>query len=82
MSHVLAMGAAAQSLLRVGRFQYIGTRKFQKRHFPVTTTPSTYSGNLGNAMGRSSMLIEKRDACSAADEVAFLTSIIGGLEKG
>ena len=27
-------------------------------------------------------LIEKRDACSDADEAAFLTSIICGLEKG
>ena len=28
------------------------------------------------------VLIEKRDACSDADESAFLTSIIRGLEKG
>ena len=28
------------------------------------------------------VLIEKRDACSDADEAAFLTSIIRGLEKG
>ena len=28
------------------------------------------------------VLIEKRDACSDADEAAFLTSIIHGLEKG
>ena len=28
------------------------------------------------------VLIEKRDACSDADQAAFLTSIIGGLEKG
>jgi hypothetical protein len=27
-------------------------------------------------------LIEKRDACLDADEAAFLTSIIRGLEKG
>lgn len=28
------------------------------------------------------VLIEKRDACSDADEEAFVTSIIRGLEKG
>ena len=28
------------------------------------------------------VLIEKRDACSDPDEVAFLTSVIHGLEKG
>jgi len=28
------------------------------------------------------VLIEKRDTCSDPDEAAFLTSIIGGLEKG
>ena len=28
------------------------------------------------------VLIEKRDACSDADQAAFLTSIIHGLEKG
>jgi hypothetical protein len=28
------------------------------------------------------LLIEKRDACSDPDRAAFLTSIIGGLEKG
>jgi hypothetical protein len=28
------------------------------------------------------VLIEKRDACSDPDEVAFLTSVIRGLEEG
>jgi hypothetical protein len=28
------------------------------------------------------LLIEKRDACSDPDRAAFLTGIIGGLEKG
>jgi hypothetical protein len=32
--------------------------------------------------GARKVLIEKRDACSDADEAAFLTSIIRGLEKG
>jgi hypothetical protein len=28
------------------------------------------------------VLLEKRDACSVPDEVAFLTSVIRGLEEG
>ena len=41
-----------------------------------------YIGGPDNLERARKVLIEKRDACSGADEAAFLTSIIRGLEKG